>query len=55
MKALKEDNGCILLIDEIDKADHEFESLLLKFCPISNCRFRKLARSKRLRNHHWYS
>ena len=30
MKALKEDNGCILLIDEIDKADHEFESLLLE-------------------------
>ena len=29
MKALKE-NGCILLIDEIDKADHEFESLLLE-------------------------
>ena len=30
MKALKEEDGCILLIDEIDKADHEFESLLLE-------------------------
>jgi MoxR-like ATPase len=30
LKALKEDNGCVLLIDEIDKADHEFESLLLE-------------------------
>ena len=30
MKAIKEEDGCILLIDEIDKADHEFESLLLE-------------------------
>jgi MoxR-like ATPase len=30
MKALKEENGCILLIDEVDKSDHEFESLLLE-------------------------
>ena len=30
LKALKEDDGCVLLIDEIDKADHEFESLLLE-------------------------
>mgnify|MGYP001181354893 CR=1 FL=1 len=30
LKALKEEDGCILLIDEIDKADHEFESLLLE-------------------------
>ena len=30
LKALNEENGCILLIDEIDKADHEFESLLLE-------------------------
>ena len=30
MKAIKEKDGCILLIDEIDKADHEFESLLLE-------------------------
>ena len=30
LKALKEENGCVLLIDEIDKADHEFESLLLE-------------------------
>ena len=28
MKALKEDDGCVLLIDEIDKADEEFEALL---------------------------
>ena len=30
LKALKDEEGCILLIDEIDKADHEFESLLLE-------------------------
>jgi len=30
LKALYEENGCVLLIDEIDKADHEFESLLLE-------------------------
>ena len=30
MKALKEEEGCVLLIDEVDKSDHEFESLLLE-------------------------
>ncbi|MDA1074920.1 MAG: MoxR family ATPase [Proteobacteria bacterium] len=30
LKALKEPNGCVLLIDEVDKSDHEFESLLLE-------------------------
>lgn len=30
LKALREENGCVLLIDEIDKADHEFESFLLE-------------------------
>ena len=30
LKALKEEAGCILLIDEVDKSDHEFESLLLE-------------------------
>ena len=30
LKALKEEAGCVLLIDEIDKSDHEFESLLLE-------------------------
>ena len=30
LKALKEEDGCILLIDEVDKSDHEFESLLLE-------------------------
>ncbi len=30
MKALQEKAGCILLIDEVDKSDHEFESLLLE-------------------------
>ena len=30
MHALKSEAGCILLVDEIDKADHEFESLLLE-------------------------
>ncbi len=30
LKALRERDGCVLLIDEIDKSDHEFESLLLE-------------------------
>ena len=30
LKALREEDGCVLLIDEIDKSDHEFESLLLE-------------------------
>lgn len=30
LKALREPEGCVLLIDEIDKSDHEFESLLLE-------------------------
>lgn len=30
LKALHEEDGCVLLIDEIDKSDHEFESLLLE-------------------------
>lgn len=30
LKALYAEDGCVLLIDEIDKADHEFESLLLE-------------------------
>ena len=30
LRAIREENGCVLLIDEIDKADHEFESLLLE-------------------------
>lgn len=30
MKALQQDDGCILLIDEVDKSDHEFESMLLE-------------------------
>ena len=30
LKAIREENGCVLLIDEIVKADHEFESLLLE-------------------------
>lgn len=30
LKALKMKEGCVLLIDEIDKSDHEFESLLLE-------------------------
>jgi MoxR-like ATPase len=30
LKALQSDNGAVLLIDEIDKADYEFESLLLE-------------------------
>jgi MoxR-like ATPase len=30
LKALKTEEGCVLLIDEVDKSDHEFESLLLE-------------------------
>ena len=30
LKALREEGGCVLLIDEVDKSDHEFESLLLE-------------------------
>jgi MoxR-like ATPase len=30
LKALRERDGCVLLIDEVDKADQEFESLLLE-------------------------
>lgn len=30
LKALKDEQGCVLLIDEIDRSDHEFESLLLE-------------------------
>jgi MoxR-like ATPase len=30
LRAIKETEGCVLLIDEVDKSDHEFESLLLE-------------------------
>ncbi len=30
LKALREEDGAVLLIDEVDKSDHEFESLLLE-------------------------
>lgn len=30
LKALQAEHGCVLLIDEVDKSDHEFESLLLE-------------------------
>jgi MoxR-like ATPase len=30
LKALQAERGCVLLIDEVDKSDHEFESLLLE-------------------------
>lgn len=30
LKAMQEENGAVLLIDELDKADYEFESLLLE-------------------------
>jgi MoxR-like ATPase len=30
LKALREEGGCVLLLDEVDKSDHEFESLLLE-------------------------
>ena len=30
LKALKAEESCVLLIDEVDKSDHEFESLLLE-------------------------
>ncbi len=30
LKALRSEHGCVLLIDEVDKADHEFEAFLLE-------------------------
>ena len=30
LQALKQDHGCVLLLDEVDKADQEFEALLLE-------------------------
>ena len=30
LKALRQEEGCVLLIDEVDKSDHAFESLLLE-------------------------
>lgn len=30
LKALEEEDGCVLLVDEVDKSDHEFEALLLE-------------------------
>ena len=30
LKALREEDGCVLLLDEVDKSDQEFESLLLE-------------------------
>ena len=30
LQALREPDGCVLLIDEVDKADHEFEAFLLE-------------------------
>lgn len=30
LQALREENGCVLLIDEVDKSDHEFEAFLLE-------------------------
>src|SRR6185436_2180299 len=30
LKALQQEHGCVLLLDEVDKSDHEFESLLLE-------------------------
>ena len=30
LKAMQQDKGAILLIDEVDKSDYEFESLLLE-------------------------
>jgi len=30
LKALREEHGCVLLIDEVDKSDHEFEAFLLE-------------------------
>ncbi len=34
MKALKSEEGCVLLIDEVDKSDHEFESLQLELLSV---------------------
>lgn len=30
LKALRQEKGCVLLVDEVDKSDHEFEAFLLE-------------------------
>ncbi len=37
MKALREDDGCVLLIDEIDKSDEAFEAFLLEVLSAYQC------------------
>ncbi len=41
LRAIRTEVPQILLIDEIDKSDEEFESFLLKFCPTGKSAFRK--------------
>jgi len=47
LQALEQPAGCVLLIDEIDKSDAEFESLLLKSSAISRSRSRNSVRLSR--------
>jgi MoxR-like ATPase len=42
----------VLLIDEIDRADHEFEAFFWSFCPTSPCRSRSAAPCG-LKNRRW--
>ena len=46
MKALREDDGCVLLIDEIDKSDEAFEAFLLRCCRPIRPRCRSWASSR---------
>ena len=40
LKALQEERGAVLLIDEVDKADEESEPFRRRSSPISRCQFR---------------
>jgi MoxR-like ATPase len=50
LKALSQENSNVLLIDEIDKADYEFESLLLEILSDYQCRYRNSVQSKPNKN-----
>ena len=46
LQALRAEAGTVLLIDEIDKSDDEFEAFCWKFCPTIKSRCRSWARSR---------
>ena len=38
LQAIRAGAGCVLLIDEVDRADDEFEAFLLEVCPVASRR-----------------